>query len=611
LTRDLLVNLVCAHLHADQLGDAAREIALFSDVPRRQADEQPWELINGLFHWSLNNDHYDWAAKMCWGDTLFTPHPYATKLVWDTFKRSSSILLLGAASMSKSYSAGVYLFLDWVRDPEWTTVRVVGPSEAHLKDNLFTHLVTLHQQSVIPLPGFIGDLFIGLDAKARKSSIQGVVIPIGRFGAGKLQGTKRVPRKQPHPVFGPLSRLRIFLDELENISKGVWRDIDNLFSQTSNPESFKIAGACNPADLNGPVAYRAEPIGGWEKGFDIDTSESWKSQRGWDVVRLDAMKCENVLQGKIIYQGLQTKEGVDRILLNSGGVFTPAYYTQVRGAFPPSGTSFSVIAANFLASATGEYIFRHNPERAAGSDSALEGTSAAKFATGRFGLALGIKHPATHEHPDGFEEIFPAPRWGLQVDQLFSLPTAETVRMAGNIKLQCQQIGVKPDWLLLDRTGNGAGVHDLLREIWSPEVRGLNYSEAPTERKIFEEDTQTCKEEYDRVHTELWFALARWLEFGLIKFSPVIDTGKLFSQLSARQYLPGLKKRVESKVDYKARFGGESPDEADAITLLLHAVRLASGVIPGMASAGAAGDADPENDAVPFIIGATELCPSL
>jgi hypothetical protein len=600
-----LVNQIAGHLHAGQQIEAARVIASFSGIALKQAEENPLELINGVLHQCLNNDRYDLAAKLLWGDTIFTNEPRCTQMVWNAFKHSPTILLLGGASMSKSYSAGVWLFLDWIRDPEYTAIRVVGPSEEHLKSNLFTHLVTLHKEASIPLPGIVGDLFIGLDRKARKSSIQGVVIPLGKAGSGKLQGTKRVPRKKPHPIFGKMSRLRIFLDEIEKIPAGIWKDVDNLFANLDGVDGFKIAGACNPEDINGPVATRAEPVGGWDKGFDLETSETWRSQRGWDVVRLDPYKCENVITGKVLFPGLQTKEGLAQQIQNAGGVNSPSYYTFARGAFPPQGTTFSIVPATSLVDIQGEYIFQDRPHKAASVDVALEGSAAPKFAFGRFGVAIGIKHPADHLHPAGREEIFGSPQWALQVDQLFSLPNAETVRTANNIKQQCQSLGVDPGWVIIDRTGNGAGVHDLLKSIWSPEVRGVNYSEAATEKKIFEEDEKNCKEDYDRVVSELWFALSRWLEFKLLKISPVIDTAKLFPQLTTRLYMPGKVRRVESKRDYKSR-GNESPDEADAVTLLLHVVRLASGAVPSMKKLGQASSVNEIDQPVPQVIGCTD-----
>lgn len=612
--QESLVEAVAKRLRLGDHVGGARLVADYSKVSRKQADDNPLELLNHLLHWTLGNSpfdlgntRYDLAAKLLWGDNIFTPEPHFTKLVWNALETSASVLLLGGASVTKSYSVAVWLFVDWLRDPDHTAVRVIGPSEDHLKSNLFTQLVTLHKEASIPLPGIIGDLFIGLDKKAQKSSIKGIVIPLGRAGAGKIQGTKRVPRKEPHPVFGKLSRLRVFMDETEKIPPGIWRDVDNLFSQMGDGiESFKIIGACNPENPNGPTGQRSEPLGGWET-FNIETDEVWKSKRGWDVVRLDPFKCENVITGEVIYPGLVTKSGLETSILGYGGASSPSYFTYGRGCFPPQGVTFSVISATALLGATGEFIYQDKPNKLASVDIALEGSNAPKMAVGRFGLAIGFKHPADHLNPLGREEIFSQPRWGLQVDQLFSLPNAETVLMASNIKQQCQSLGVDPNWLMLDRTGNGAGVHDLLKSIWSPEVRGINYSHGPSEMKIFEEDTKTCAEEYDRIQSELWFALARWLEFRLVKLSPVVDTSKLNPQLTSRLYMPGKSRKVESKPDYKKR-GNESPDEADAITLLLHSARMAGRVIPSMTKSGSGSTSafGGEDDHCPFLIGITD-----
>lgn len=603
-----LVSAVASCLRKDNLVEGARLIADVTGHSRKKADDNPAELIHTLAHWGLNSDRYDLAAQLYWGSNIFSAEPYFTKLVWGTIENSASTLLLGGASVSKSYAVAVWLFLDWLRDPEYTAVRVVGPSEDHLKANLFTQLVTLHKESSVHLPGVIGDLFIGLDKKAQKSSIKGIVIPLGRAGAGKIQGTKRVPRPNPHPLFGPLSRLRVFMDETEKIPTGVWKDVDNLLSQLGDgKESFKIIGACNPENPNGPTGQRSEPVGGWEK-FNIETDEVWRSKRGWDVVRLDPFKCENVITGKVIYPGLVTKEGLELSIQGYGGTTSPSYYTYGRGCFPPQGVTFSVISATSMLGITGEFIYKDRPQKLAGIDIALEGSNAPKMAVGRFGLAIGFKHPASHASPMGHEEIFASPRWGMQVDQLFSLPNAETVLMASNIKQQCQSLGVDAAWVMLDRTGNGTGVHDLLKTTWSPEVRGVNYSEAPSSLKIFEEDTKPCDEEYDRVQSELWFALSRWMEFSLVKFSPVVETSKLNPQLTSRLFAPGKTRKVESKPEYKKR-GNESPDEADAITLLLHCARIASGCVPSMSKAGTStfdefGNTD---DAMPQLIGCTDL----
>lgn len=587
ISREELVRVVSGNLHADQMVDAARAIALFSGSKPALVDDKDsaLEWCNSLFFWTLNNDRYDWAARLIWNERLFTYEPRCTQMVWDEIKANNSLMLMGAASMSKSYGAGGWLLLDWVRDPEYTSVNLVGPSEDHLKDNLFTHLVTLHSQSTLPLPGIIGDLFIGLDSKKRKGAIRGIVIPIGKRPAGRLQGRKRVPRKDFHPKLGSMSRIRFFLDELEKIPVGVWKDIDNVFSNLdADVDGFKLITAFNPEDPSGQVAIRCEPEKGWSE-FDPETDERWTSKRGWRVLRLDAARCENVVQNKVVFQGLQTRTGFDRIIQNAGGKDTPGYWTMARACFPRGGAIYSVISDLVLERSRGIYMFAEEPAPVCGGDLALEGGDAAELAFGRFGKAIGIRRPPTHEFPNGREVIFkdrrgmPHFRWAIQLDAIIQLPKGDTVKMAQNIRAECIKRKVQPGSLMLDRTGNGAGVHDLLKSLWSEQVLGVNYSESATDRKIMEEDSKTAAEEYGRADSELWFALKKWLEFQFFAVQPEVMAEDLVKQLTGRRYTPGKLTKVESKVDYKSR-GNPSPNKADAVTLLVHAVRVGFGCVP-------------------------------
>lgn len=82
--------------------------------------------------------------------------------------------------------------------------------------------------------------------------------------------------------------------------------------------------------------------------------------------------------------------------------------------------------------------------------------------------------------------------------------------------------------------------------------------------------------------SELWFALRVWAEFSYLLLSPTLDMSKLMQQLTQRRYRSsGTKKKVESKKDYESR-GFGSPNEADGLTLLVHAARKGSGVTLSM-----------------------------
>lgn len=602
-----LVDEVAGILHKDDNAqryfDAAKAFLRGTGVkaPDIENATKAKEILLQFLHWLLNEGHHPYAATLLWPPIKFTYEPEATKRVWRAFENHSKVLLMGAASMSKSYSMGVRLMLEWVSDPENTTVQVLGPSENHLKDNLFSHLVDLHQCSSLPLPGTCKDLFIGMNPKKRTGAIRGVIVPLGKKGAGRIQGTKRVSRPRIHPKHGPLTRMFVFLDEMVNIPKGIWRDIDNILGnvQVKNDPGMKVIGAFNPTDQNDEVGRRCEPATGWLK-FDPDQHFEWMSTRGWWTVRLDAKYSENVVQGKVMYHGLQTAEGFKNITLESGGTDSQGYWAMCRGCFPPLGVTMSVIPGGMLNKFKGEFIWQETPTDVAGVDLALSGKDKAIFAKGKFGLASGIRTSPTLDKPTG-ETIFfknelgaATPRYALQLEALHSFPKSDTVVMANAIIALCKQTHVRPQWLCMDRTGNGQGVFDIVRDTWGHEVLGINFSENATKQKIMQEDSLMPDERFDRIQTELWFAMRAWIEFDYMKALFTVELSEFNTQAGTRQYKAnGKVSKVESKDDYQSRQQCGSPDEADAVTLMVHRVRM-SGIILGMTPGNTS--ALPDND---------------
>jgi hypothetical protein len=596
--RDRMILQVADFVHAQEWLDAADAYYKFAERspkfrrPARPTKDDAVAVVTQLIHWCLNNNRYWLAARLLWPENLFDPRPRFTRMIWKELTENPALMLMGAASCTKSYSTGVWLMLDWIRDPEYTCIRVLGPSEQHLNDNLFSHLVTLHREASVPLPGVIGDRFIGLSRRQRFGAISGVVVPLGQTRSGRIQGAKAGNRKRrhPHPVFGTLGRLRIFLDESEKIPPGIWKDIENVLSNVRGVETFKIICAYNPEDKNGPSGIRSEPLKGWD-AFNPEEDEVWTSSRGWRVVRLDGEKCENVVEGVEIFPGLQTREGLEMLIANAGGEDSPGYWTMARACFPRTLGDMYLISQELIDSARGSFIFVEKPTPCAGIDTALEGTNAPVLMYGEYGYASGYRTHPTLEKPRGDIVDFrdadgnPVRRLALECTQRFQLPNSDTPTTTRNIIELCTKLGVPPKACCVDRTGIGQGVFDMLKVWWSPEVRGVNYTELPTDdMKILVEDTATPKDLYDRVHTELWFALRKWMMFNLVKFGPLLDLGKIAPQLTLRKYKPGRKDRVESKGEFKKHANHMSPDDADALTLLVHAVRKLSRETPSMLS---------------------------
>lgn len=589
-----LAEVVIREVHADNKFEAAKAVIDRFEIDLNLDRDKAGDIIGILqhyLHWLLESGAPEAAAQILWTPNQFTPEPESVQAVWQLFEESSMGLIMGAAKMGKSFSMGVRLMLEWIRDPEWTSVRLVGPSEDHLKENLFSHMTALHTQATLPMPGKTGELFIGLDRKNQLSSIRGVIIPKGDVKkAGRLQGTHRKPRPQPHPVFGPLSRLFIFIDEIENVPAGLWKDIDNVLSDVEKKggQGFKIHAAYNPTNQTDEVGKRAEPPFGWQDLQD-DKHFRWRSTRGWDVLRLDGERCENVVQNKVIYYGLQTREGLDTIAQNAGGRNSPGYRTMGRGLYPDTGVELTIIPPGMWAKWRGEFIWYEEPDEVGALDMALEGGANAVFTLGKFGKATGIKWPPSLEFPQGRITMFKnpkgqvTPRWGLLAEKQLTLPKGDTVAMKTRAIEVCRKAGIKPNLFAIDRTGNGAGVADLIKYEWATGIWDVNFSESASKTKLMAEATKTCEEEYDRMMTELWFALRAWGEFQILLIAPSFDVSPVTQPVTQRKFkTAGGKSRVESKKDFMLRTGVASPDEADSLTLFVHAGRMGSGIIPSM-----------------------------
>lgn len=588
-----LAAIVAKEIHAQNAWVAAQYVADFCKIDARfNKDSNPAKYLPTLqiyLHQLMENGGMIEAAQILWTPNQFTPEPESVRSIWNLFETSSSGLIMGAAAMGKSFSLGVRLFMEWIKDPEWTGVRVIGPSEDHLEQNLFSHLVSLHSNASLPMPGEIGDLFIGMNRRNQTASIRGIVIPKGNNKkAGRLQGGHRKPRLVPHPKYGPLSRMFIFIDEIENVPTGIWHDVDNVLSEVSSDGGFKLFGAYNPTNLGDEVAKRVEPAFGFEN-IDEEVHYRWKSLRGWDVLRLDAEKCENVIQNKIIYPGLQTREGLARVASNAGGRQSSGYMTMGRGMYPKQGMEATMVPPGMLAKMKGEYIWLDPPQPVGGADLALEGGDDAIYCLGKFGLATGIKYPPSLKFPKGETVMFKdekgrsIARHGLIAEHFFVLPKGDTVVMSKQNIDTSKKAGVRPEYYACDRTGAGAGTADMIRNDWSGAIHDVNYSEgASVGVKLMTEDTKTCDAAFDRMASELWFALRAWAEFSYLLLSPNLDMSKLMQQLTQRRYrTSGVKSKVESKKDYESR-GYGSPNEADALTLLVHAARKGSGVTLSM-----------------------------
>lgn len=537
-----------------------------------------WAYVYSL----LYSRDYVAASIVLWGPKTFTPEPKAAQLMWNALFSKNQINVMGCGSVGKTFTPSAWCILDWLLDPEWTRVEVASNSQDHVEKNLFADIVRLHTEAVLPLPGNVDSESISIDKK-RGMGIFVLVIPGGPKSRGKLKGAK-IKNRPTHPLFGDNSRLRILLDEAQEIPANIFDETPNLLSSVDGSvEHIKIMAAANPKDEWSRYGQNCKPVGGWDSV--ADDQDEWESETGWHVISINAMRTENVMAKKTIFPRMITWEGVQKIIRSQAGGNDqhPNVYTYVYGRFPKTGTQATLINSHHLRRAEGEWVFDGPTQTIVGSDPAFTGDLPA-MTTGRVGRAVAWMDYKGERHD------LPEPAIKIQADGTAILPHGDTQDVADENMARCKQLNVRAENFGIDKTGTGRGVHDVIRRQWKDKVGpladeqegiapilGVEYAASASEVKIADEDTQTPKELYDRTATELWMAGAKLFEYDIVRIGRGVDV-KTSDELGGRRggmkVGLGKKQSVEPKDAYKGRTGETSPDRADSFLLMLHVARM-------------------------------------
>ncbi len=575
----------------DQWKEAAERVALLGGKKATVTTKgQALSLCRSLFQHLLDEELYLHAAALQWGPDMFNTEPESVQRVFKAMQKNAKILFCGASSMGKSYNAGVWMYLDWRRDPYYTSIKCVGVSEDQVRKHVFAHIAKLHRSCAIPMVEEIdireSDMWMGVKGAGNEFGITAIAYKQSQETSGGVKGYKSMAvRKKKHPKFGYMSRLRLLGDEGQNWPNGPFKDIQTWVSQIDGPELVKIAIAFNPESMGQLVVQMSEPNDGWNID-DLDTLYDWESKHGWQVCRLDAAKCENVIAKKKIYHGMQTYDGFMGYL-KAGGDSSANFYCFARGFPPLVGSVNCVIPPAWVQSQRGEATFIQNPDNLVAVDLAFMGKDSARMSVARWGLASGWRdHMGKyHEFNDRINIGQKKPRHVLQIDQILPIEFSEdTVKMSEEIMGRCRLLGIKPEWCAIDKTGYGFGVDGHLKTVWGP-VYGIGWNEGATEAKILTEDTEGADGQAVGVMSEMWWAFRRWIDpvCGAVLINPVIPPQPINTQLTSRRYRHGKAGKivVESKQEYKSR-NQQSPDEADSMIMLVHLVRKNSDVLPGL-----------------------------
>jgi hypothetical protein len=549
------------------------------NLPRVRDIAHGETVIRKFFRKYLDEADYISAATLVLGRQRFDGRPVLVKEVCEAMKNNARIAIPGGSSLGKSYTAVIWLLMDYVRDPHFTKIMFASVDGDHLKRNIFSDLAESISASCIDLglEVSINDLEVyPRGSKERNWIISGRTFPRDdNKASGRFRGFKPTPRggNQKHPIFGTHGRARLLLDEASNMPGGVYKDLPSIEASIKGTERVKIIAAFNP-DSTAHWTYQiCEPKTGW-KNIDPEADQAWLSKEGWAVTRLDGARSENVAEQKDLYEGMQTYEAH----LGFAAVDS-RYWTYARGFWPLKGTAYTLMSRDLLNKCSGQYVFMGGATPCATLDVAFTKDKAI-LTIGRYGKAISVIRDGKRA-PILDAKGNPSSRWALQVEQQIQLESKDnTIFLSEECMRFCRELGVAPEWLAVDATGSGKGVYDYLRSYFG-NVMPIIWSNKATDKKSFLEESLLPCDAYSNIVSEMWYTAREWISYGCLLISDDIPDEPLRDELVKREAKNrGGKAAVESKLEYRARTGKNSPDYADSFVMLPMLCKSRAEIIP-------------------------------
>lgn len=487
-----------------------------------------WQIVWPSWQWN------DWADRMVWA-----------------FCNYRIITIIGHAAAGKSFVTSRWSVMDWIARPFETSTTISTPKFDSLRTRIWGDLMQgvevsplkPHLEQAFQFTTTSNELKIKVrdknKADADKFVIQGVAADSADINASKLRG-QHTPRR------------RIIADECEHMGEVLFSAINNA---RVDPD-FRAILLTNPSDRESEYSQKwAQPKDGWSSVDENDLGWETRQPHGY-CVHFNALQSPNVKAKKKVVAGLMESEAVETIR-KTEGESSLAWYMYVLGFPPPDGVVTKVWPSQTLDKARRTETFDYAPQRVASLDPAFQHDDCV--------LILGNMGRLR----DGKPCISAQKSVKIKVQEGAERMLKEE-QIAESVMQHCQEWGVGPENFIMDCTGQGRGVYEILRKKWSDKVNGLTYNDVASKRPI-REGGKPAAEVVIYYVSELWFRASYLAADGMLCGLGNLD-GKTTQDLSARHYSmknnDGTSKMVvESKDDLKKRLG-RSPDFGDTFCQL-------------------------------------------
>lgn len=460
----------------------------------------------------------------------------------------------GPGAAGKTFSSALYAMAWFLASPHNSSVTLTSTSKAAMGGRVWSVVQNLYSDGIDPDTDEPFDWHIINSRKILQWPRGDEKHNIACFAVEEGELLKSVDKIKGRHT----ERMLLIVDEANGTPEAIFNVIPNMLKGCSE---LVVLVFDNAGNMYGNHGRCCEPVNGWpsitveDKEWETKEIPEWSLPRGL-CKHYDGKYSPNVLAGKTVYRHIYSWENWQTALKLPPD--SMHHWAQDRGFWAPEGVTSTVFSQPLIArcDATGFLPIHMSKEMFAFMDPGFGGDRCvAQFAEGgmmedgRFGLNL-------------LNPVYIEPRVNSEAERDYQI--------ALMFKAECEKRDVKPNNAGTDATGIGRGVFAILCNLWSVELRRVEWGGKASEKPSSLVDGRPAHEIYgDRV-TELWFSVKEFVEAGQLKgFYPeaVKQAVSREYEFISRRYLLNSKKECRKKLGY-------SPDEMDAISGLIEVVRV-------------------------------------
>jgi hypothetical protein len=519
----------------------------------------------GLGKWG----HLKNFVDMTWNNPQVSPN---RNYIWNDWSeqmirsaiQNKMVSWAGCASSGKSDAAALYAIVEYLSDPMHTLVIITSTTLTGARQRIWKSVDQLWNA----LPGLPGQMVPSI-GRIKGANLDGKTFGEGtgifllasekkkeKDALGKLIGIKAVDDRLNGVLRRP-GRLILIADELPELPESL---VHAAFTNLWANDGFKMIALGNPNSYFDAFGLVCKPKAGWDSVTEDDYE--WETERG-KCLRFDAALSPRVL-GDERCSWMYSQEKIDEIA-HDYGERSVYYYRMVKGFWAPQGAVDSLYSpGDILNYGTGTVVWGlKQPIKVAALDPAFSfGGDRSILMFGTYGeSAEGLATLQFDEHIALKEDL-----------ELVRKGTPRSQQIIQMFRAECEKRGIRPEHVAFDATGAGP-FGDMISSLWSNQVMRVNFAGKATNRPVSPHDRTPANERYDNKVSELWAVGKSLLRAGQLKNI----SNDLAKEMCQRTYETvkggeGMRIRIESKPDYKARVG-DSPDIADSAFVLLDLCR--------------------------------------